>query len=339
MTRVTLEPYYLHQDHVRNLLGPDRAAFAQEQADSRSDPETAMPYVLAWELGQALPALGVEELARCLLEQTLQCGNVVGTELDFTFRRVKEQDMPGSKPIDFTATVDAGEEYRVIGTFNSVRTASSSSLGNITGARRAYLIGTVTKLEAGRIELRPAFIGIRSFVDEGPDADGPRRGPRVYPSEIRQFGTVDFTSTVTEAELQAVLRVPEETVKRALAGLIGENFVPKDWGGEQSDLYTSRVFARGRQMATAWLLKGRGHPHAMTVRALGKNGDQMVRLFRESAELLVLQHCREITPNLIDMMDKFAHDPRKPYFYMVFDGADTARVLKSQGLLPAGAVP
>jgi hypothetical protein len=77
----------------------------------------------------------------------------------------------------------------------------------------------------------------------------------------------------------------------------------------------------------------------MTVRALGKNGDQMVRLFRESAELLVLQHCREITPNLIDMMDKFAHDPRKPYFYMIFDGADTARVLKSQGLLPAGAIP
>ncbi len=63
-------------------------------------------------------------------------------------------------------------------------------------------------------------------------------------------------------ELQAVMRVPEETVKRALAGLIGENFVPKDWGGEQSDLYTSRVFARGRfgclrqelRALTAWLL-------------------------------------------------------------------------------------
>jgi hypothetical protein len=58
-----------------------------------------------------------------------------------------------------------------------------------------------------------------------------------------------------------------------------------------------------------------------------------------AAELLVLQHCHEITPNLIDTMDKFAHDPRQPRSYMIFDGADTARVLKSQGLLPAGAVP
>jgi integrase len=39
------------------------------------------------------------------------------------------------------------------------------------------------------------------------------------------------------------LRVPEDTVKRAFAWLIGESYVPKDWGGERSDLYTSRVFA------------------------------------------------------------------------------------------------
>src|ERR1700744_508314 len=99
MAGVTLEPYYLHREHVRNLLGPDRAASAQERAASRSDPEAAMPYLLAGELGQALSALGVEDLARCLLERKLRHDSVVGAELDFTFRRVRDQDTPGNKPV------------------------------------------------------------------------------------------------------------------------------------------------------------------------------------------------------------------------------------------------
>lgn len=124
-------------------------------------------------------------------------------------------------------------------------------------------------------------------------------------------------------------------VKRAFARVIGESYVPKDWGGERSDLYTSRVFARGRQMSAAWLFKGPGHPRAMDVKALGKNGDQIDRLFTEPAELLVLQHCHQIKPSVVNMMDAYAHDVRRPRSYMIIDGADTGRILRSLGLLPA----
>jgi len=118
--------------------------------------------------------------------------------------------------------------------------------------------------------------------------------------------------------------------------LIGEPYVPKDWGGERSDLYSSRLFARGRQMSSAWLFKGPGYPHPMTVRALGKPGDQVGRLFSEPAELLVLQHCHEIKPSVINMMDAYAHDFRNPRKYMIIDGSDTARILKAQGLPHVG---
>jgi hypothetical protein len=87
----------------------------------------------------------------------------------------------------------------------------------------------------------------------------------VYPSDIGQFSGIDFASPLTQAEREAVLRVPEDTVKRAFAGLIGESYIPTDWGGERSDLYTSRVFARGRQVSAAWLFKGPGYPRAMDV--------------------------------------------------------------------------
>jgi hypothetical protein len=75
----------------------------------------------------------------------------------------------------------------------------------------------------------------------------------------------------------------------------------------------------------------------MTVRALGKPGDQIVRLFSEPAELLILQHCHQITPSVVSMMEAYAHDLRNPRKYMIIDGADTSRILKSQGLLPSAA--
>jgi hypothetical protein len=334
MTRIALEPYFLHQDQVQSLLGEQRAESARARAARRSDPEAALPYVLATELAEALPALRVGELARCALEQDLRAGQVVGAELKFDFQRDRDRDAPGFKPVSFTAALDEGMPVRVTGTFNSARTASSSATGSLTGSRRAYLIGTVTDLAAERIELRPVFIGVRSFIDDNLAARDPAPGLRVYPSDIGQFSGIDFTRPVSEIELDAVLHVPEEEVKRALAGLVSESYVPKDWGGERSDLYTSRVFVRGRQVSAAWLLKGPSYPRAMDVRALGKNGDQIDRLFTEPAELLVLQHCHQIKPSVVSMMDSYAHDTRRPRSYMIIDGADTGRILRSLGLLP-----
>jgi len=334
MKRVALEPYFLHQEQVQILLGSRRTASALARAASRSDPEAAVPYALAAELAEALPTLGVSELARCVLEQALHVGRVVGAELEFTFRRARDGDAPGVKPVGFTAVLDTGKQLRVTGSFNSARTASSSAIGSLTGTRRAYLIGTVTDLNTARIELRPAFIGVRSFLDDDPAAGNMVPGLRVYPSEIGQFSGIAFGCPVTEAELKAIRQVPEETVKNAFARLIGESYVPKDWGGERSDLYTSRVIARGHQVSAAWLFKGRGHPYPMTVKALGKPGDQIGRLFSEPAELLVLQHCHQITTAVVDMMDTYAHDLRHPRSYMIIDGADTSRILKSLGAAP-----
>lgn len=339
MTRITLEPYFLHQDQAQSLLGEQRAASARARAARRSDPEAALPYVLAAELAEALPALKISELARCLLEQDVRSGQVIGAELEFTFQRDRDHDAPGFKPVTFTAVLDAGKPVHVAGTFNSARTASSSATGSLSGSRRAYLIGTITDLAAERVELRPVFIGIRSFVDDDLPAGCLAPGLRVYPSDISQFSGIDFACPVSQAELDAVLQVPEEKVKRAFAGLIGESDVPHDWGGERSDLYTSRVFARGRQVSAAWLFKGRGFPRAMDIKALGKNGDQIDRLFTEPAELLVLQHCHQIKPAVVGMMDAYAHDARRPRAYMIIDGADTGRVLRSLGLLPVTPAP
>jgi hypothetical protein len=58
----------------------------------------------------------------------------------------------------------------------------------------------------------------------------------------------------------------------------------------------------------------------------------------EPAELLVLQHCHEITPSVVSMMEAYAHDLRNLRKYVIIDGADASRILKSQGLLPLASL-
>src|SRR6266702_518826 len=43
----------------------------------------------------------------------------------------------------------------------------------------------------------------------------------------------------------------EGTIKRAFAEIIGESFVPKDWGGETEDLFTSRTLLNAQRVSTS----------------------------------------------------------------------------------------
>ncbi|NIL43488.1 hypothetical protein HCB17_21890 [Salinispora arenicola] len=342
MVRISLEPYFLHQEQVIGLLGTERATLALERASRSISLPVATPHALATALAEALPALGIGELQKVLHERTLHVGQVVGIEQAFYFRRARERDRTGDKPVDFHATLNTDENVTISGTFNSSRLVVQSAAGNLSGRKPAYLIGTVTAWDGVNIELRPAFAGVRSFIeDEELATYGIASKRRVYPNEVDQFAGADFRRPANQNDLHALLATSEEAVKNAFASIIGEPYVPKDWGGEKSDLYSSRLRIHGRQVSTAWLFKGPGFPRPMTVKALGKNGDQIVRLFSEPAELLVLQHCHEITSAVVNMMETYAHDLRNPRKYMILDGSDTARILRSHGALkrPEQSVP
>ncbi len=69
----------------------------------------------------------------------------------------------------------------------------------------------------------------------------------------------------------------------------------------------------------------------MTMADLGKNGDQINRLFAEPAELLVLQHCHEITPPVRGTMRAFAEQMGNPRLFCLINGYDTLRLLKAYG--------
>jgi len=335
VNRIVLEPLFLHAELVGALLGRHRvrrgsAGAAREAAGDALCGSTSAAYELAEMLGEALPKLEIGELQKLVNDDSLRVGTLVAIEQEFTFTRDRSLENPGNSPIRFMAPMSTDADVRVHGIFNAERLAAASAAGNLTGDREVLVLGTVVRCNARSIEVRPAFIGIRTYVNDDADAFfGVSESLRVYPREIDQFSGVDFTTPCTPAELQALHYTSEDEVKRSIAALMGEPFVAKDWGGEKSDLYTSRTSVRGTHLASAWLFKGPGASGPMTVRALGKRGDQIDRLYSEPAELMVLQHYREITTAVVNMMSVYAHHMSRPRRFMIVDGEDTAKILRA----------
>ena len=85
--------------------------------------------------------------------------------------------------------------------------------------------------------------------------------------------------------------ITEAAFKTCLASILGDS-VSKDWGGEVSDHFSAHIHLKGQRYPAAFLLKGPGNGFTpMTLNHLGENNDQIVRLAREPARLLVVQHC------------------------------------------------
>jgi hypothetical protein len=133
----------------------------------------------------------------------------------------------------------------------------------------------------------------------------------------------------TAAELKRLLSIPEKDVKAAFASIIDETFVPKDWGGEQSDLVSTQVRIGGTQVFTAFAFKGPAKSKQLTVADLGKNGDQISRLFSEPADFVVLQHCHKIASAVRDHMRAFATRIGRLRPFCIIDEADTVRILRA----------
>ena len=68
--------------------------------------------------------------------------------------------------------------------------ASASATGSLTGRRRVYPIETITDISPGIAEISPAFVGIRSLVeDDEQDSEGIHPGLRIHAACRYRAGT------------------------------------------------------------------------------------------------------------------------------------------------------
>jgi hypothetical protein len=154
-----------------------------------------------------------------------------------------------------------------------------------------------------------------------------------FVEDIDEFSVVQDLPRAEASEDWQVLRdVPERGIKAAICRILGDKPV-NDWGGEQSDHFSTSIHLSGRRVSAAFLLKGPSDFTEMKARHLGKNGDQIYRLAQEPAELLVLQHSHLVSPPVRATLRAFAVNPASPRRYLVLDGPDTYRLLVSHRLL------
>jgi hypothetical protein len=163
------------------------------------------------------------------------------------------------------------------------------------------------------------------------------KGPKIvvtFPSTARnaQLITIDdigsFSKIGTEAR-RDVKGLRESVVKNAFVKIIRERGSFKDWGGEKSDLYTTKLRMRGRRIAAAIAFKGRATTGKLVPAKMGTNGDQVNRLFDEPAEVFLVVYGGQIDSSIVAQMRAFAMGRAiggHRTYYGVIDGTDLGRI-------------
>jgi hypothetical protein len=150
-----------------------------------------------------------------------------------------------------------------------------------------------------------------------------------FVEDFDEFAKV--SDTEKPRDISPMKNVSERGFKWALGEMLGDD-VMKDWGGETSDHFASHLHLKGKRVTAAFLLKGPAHFAPMGLNHLGKNNDQIVRLAREPAEVLVVQHCHTIQPAVRETLRAFAVRPHSARRYCLIDGRDSLWLLNAYGL-------
>lgn len=123
----------------------------------------------------------------------------------------------------------------------------------------------------------------------------------------------------------------EEDFKLGMQRILGERGRFKDWGGEVADLFTTKCWFRHRRRPLALALKGPGTKGKLTPGKMGKNGDQIQRLFEAPAEVFLIQYCRQIDLSVLTQMQQLAVAKSlmtgTRVYYGVIDGSDSRRLV------------
>jgi hypothetical protein len=124
-------------------------------------------------------------------------------------------------------------------------------------------------------------------------------------------------------------RLSERKVKTGILKLLKESKDPKDWGGESNDIFTTRLTLNGSNRRAAFALKGPAKKGPLVPAKMGKNGDQVQRLFDSPAEVFLVQYEGEIAESIVSLMERLALAKSILHgrvFYGVIDKEDTYRL-------------
>lgn len=230
------------------------------------------------------------------------------------------------------------EGKKLILEFSKKGLVNDTAYTRMSGSTRLFAFAYISEVTADTIRAIPYAIG--DLVSSQSPMPMPFASTlELQPNEIEQFTGMDRTWTPSKAEFARLADIPEYRVKELICDLLGEYDVPKDWGGEENDLFSDRLLIGGKRKTGAFLLKGPAKFHPMTPRDLGKNADQIYRLFNAPAQVYVVQHCHNVGAAVRKTVEAYTlhRSFTAPCRYVIMDGVATAQLLRAHGLWGAGA--
>ena len=246
-----------------------------------------------------------------------------------------------SKTEDASLSEDVGgllPGKKLVVEFSKNGLTTMTGRSRLSGSVNLFAFCTVTEIEDHQVRAVPYVIGDLVEPLEGGIDFPVRHMLKLSPNQVEQFKNVDFQWSPPKREFAELEHISEAKVKSLLCKLFSEAETPKDWGGEECDLFTSNLRVEGSNCVGAFLLKGPSKFHEMTPADCGKNGDQIYRLFNTPADVYVLQHCHKVSPAVRRTVEAYALTQYlRPCRYMIIDGYDTCRILKANGMLGKGA--
>jgi hypothetical protein len=157
----------------------------------------------------------------------------------------------------------------------------------------------------------------------------------ILPEDIEEFSRAREIKITDAVEWQNTMsKISESHVKQSIGELLSEP-TKKDWGGESDDHFSANTTVGGRRRTAAFLLKGPTNFREMTLEMCGKRADQIYRLAKTSAEVLVVQHAHLVGDAVRGTLRALTIVPGgKSRKYCVMDGQSTYRILKAYEKLP-----
>ncbi len=334
--------WYLNQRRVMELIGSDYLTSATVRHASALGDAFQMRLVLLTAAKNALVEWMQKHeprtLGQLLLSTEATPGRIFTHYSDFYGvgllhrKSGKGASSSDASPYLHRLVKGLGRDVRLRLRYHPEHLTASSSYTVLSGhTQQLFVFAVVEGEREGVLDAMPYVIATLLPDLDHASPTGMRWGKyrEVFVDHIDTFSLARFEPIPRRSELALLRAVPEREVKRAFAEIIGEPTIPKDWGGEQSDLFSSFVRLDGRRISTAFAFKGPAKFAPLTMAGLGKNGDQIDRLFSEPAELLVLQHCHAITAPVRNAMRAYATRISDVRLFCLVDGYDTLRVLRA----------
>lgn len=152
---------------------------------------------------------------------------------------------------------------------------------------------------------------------------------QIFVDDIESFKKVRKTKN---GDSNLVREMQERKINDGITSILGQ-VGKNDWGGERNDIFSTRVRLKGKRIASSFALKGRGTKGTLTPKKMGKNGDQISRLFQGTSELHAIVYNGVVDESIFDMLHAQAVsksiEKGKRIYYCVIDGSDLARLVSA----------